>query len=171
MDAYLELAKFAISNFLTDPNKLFEYPNFVTEEMKTKRSGVFVSLHHKNKLRGSVGTYEPIQQNIAYETVANAISAACRDPRFKPLTKKELEEIEITVDVLSKLEPLDSLTELNPIKYGVFVEKNNKRGLLLPDLKGIDSIKKQVDLVLKKADINDGIYGCKFYRFTTDRHW
>lgn len=171
MDPYLELAKFSITNFLTDPNRLFEYPDFVTAEMKKKRSGVFVSLHQKNKLRGSIGTYEPTQQNIAYEIVANAISAACRDPRFKPLTKNELPNVEITVDIISALESIDSLTLLSPKTYGVLVEKNQKKGLLLPDLQGVDSIEKQIEMVLKKAEINDGIYGCNFFRFTTERHW
>lgn len=171
MDAYVQLAKEAIFSFRENPQQLFAYPDYIPEIMKQKKAGVFVSLHHYNNLRGCIGTYSATQQNIALEIIANAISAAFNDPRFKPLTLKELTEVEITVDILSPLEKIDSITLLNPKIFGVLVEKSNKTAILLPDLQGIDSIEKQIDILLKKANINDGIYGCSFYRFTTDRHW
>jgi len=171
MDIYLHLAKEALVGFLKDPNIIFKYPAYLTADLKHKKSGVFVSLHYNNELRGCVGTYESTQENLALEIVANAISAGFHDPRFKPVTENELPNIQITVDILSPLEKINSVTELDPKKYGIMVIKNKKKAILLPDLQGLSTIEQQVDAVLKKADIKDGVYGCNLYRFTTERHW
>ena len=171
MDHYQQLAKDALSGFLKNQDEIFEYPQYLPKELKQKKAGVFVSLHNKDELRGCIGTLEPTQANIALEIVANAISAAFHDPRFNPITEKELPALDFTIDIIGKLEAVNSITELNPKIYGIYIEKNKNKAVLLPALAGIDSIDQQIAVVLKKAGISTGIYGCKIFRFKTERHW
>lgn len=136
-----------------------------------KKAGVFVSLHKKGELRGCIGTYLPTQKNIAEEIIRNAISAATQDPRFPPVREEELKEIEISVDILSEPELIHSLNDLNPRKYGVIVSKEWQKGLLLPDLEGVNTVETQLKIAKQKA----GLLGVpltqlKIYRFTVTRY-
>jgi len=135
------------------------------------KAGVFVSLHKKGKLRGCIGTYLPSQPSIAEEIIENAISAATRDPRFPPMKEEELKDVEISVDVLSEPEPVKSKKELDPKKYGVIVSKGWQKGLLLPDLKGVDTVEYQLEIAKQKA----GLFGIPdeeldIYCFTVTRY-
>lgn len=143
-------------------------PDEMTDEMRQQR-GVFVSLHHGPYLRGCIGTIEPVQRNVAEEVIANAISAATRDPRFAPLRPDELHDLDISVDVLGEPEPVVALEDLDPRLYGVIVQSGHRRGLLLPDLDGVDSAEKQVAIALQKAWINpEDPY--RMYRFGVVRY-
>lgn len=143
-------------------------PDELTPEMKQRR-GVFVSLHKDDQLRGCIGTIEPVRPTVAQEVIANAVSAASRDPRFSPLRESELEGLDISVDVLTEPEPIDSIDELDPNKYGVIVESGRRRGLLLPDLEGVDTAEQQVGISLRKAWIKpDEPY--RMYRFEVIRY-
>lgn len=102
--------------------------------------------------------------------MANAISAATRDPRFNPITEDELKWLDINVDVLSEPEEIESIDELDVKRYGVIVESGYKRGLLLPDLEGVDSIEEQVDIVRRKGGIGLS-EKVKLYRFEVVRHY
>lgn len=121
-----------------------------------RRAGAFVSLHRHGDLRGCIGTIEPVRANLAQEIMANAISAATHDPRFDPVGADELADLEISVDVLEPSEPIASLAELDPRVYGVIVESGSRRGLLLPDLEGVDTAEQQVEIARRKAWIGAG---------------
>ncbi len=125
-------------------------PEDPCEEMRA-RAGVFVSLHCPEGLRGCIGTIDPVCDSVAEEIISNAISAASRDPRFSPVRQDELESLEISVDVLTAPEPVASLAELDPKDYGVIVQCGGRRGLLLPDLDGVDDAETQVAIALRKA--------------------
>jgi hypothetical protein len=144
------------------------YPEAVLPEMQGK-AGVFVSLHKGDELRGCIGTIEPTENSIALEIVQNAISAATRDPRFFPVTADELPQIEYSVDVLTEPESIASEKELNPKKYGAIVESGYRRGLLLPDLEGVDTIEKQLEICRMKAGIGPK-EPVKLYRFEVKRY-
>jgi hypothetical protein len=140
------------------------------EELFKKRAGAFVSLHKLDgSLRGCIGTFLPTRENLALEIRDNAIAAATRDPRFPPLSVDELDEIEVNVDILSEPEPVKDLSELDPKKYGVIVESGWKRGLLLPDLEGVDTVEMQLEIAKRKAGIHD-FEKFKIYRFTVERY-
>ena len=143
-------------------------PAELTPEMKGK-AGVFVSLKKHGELRGCIGTFEPTKANIAEETITNAISSATRDPRFPPVTPQELGELEYSVDVLSPPEPVESRDQLDPRRYGVIVERGWQRGLLLPDLEGVDSVEQQVEICRLKAGIAPD-EAVKLYRFEVRRY-
>jgi AmmeMemoRadiSam system protein A len=143
-------------------------PTELVPEME-KRAGVFVSIHKRGELRGCIGTFEPATSNVAQEIISNAVSSATMDPRFTPITPAELEELEYSVDVLTSPEPVVSEEELDPKRYGVIVERVGRRGLLLPDLEGVHTVKQQIDICRQKAGISPN-EPVKLYRFEVKRY-
>ncbi len=143
-------------------------PARLTPEMKA-RAGVFVSIHKHGELRGCIGTFEPAGKNVAEEIITNAISSATRDPRFPPVVPDELDGLDYSVDVLTSPEPVESEDQLDPKKYGVIVESGWRRGLLLPDLEGVDSVKSQINISRQKAGIGPD-EPVKLYRFEVKRY-
>ena len=133
------------------------------------KAGVFVSLKKFGELRGCIGTTSPTTGSVAKEIVQNAVSAGTRDPRFPPVTANELPYLDYSVDVLGEAEPVSSPDELDPAVYGVIVEKGHRRGLLLPDLDGVDTVEAQLSIACRKAGIDPGgEYGIS--RFTVTRY-
>ena len=120
-------------------------------------------------LRGCIGTIAPIKASIGQEIVDNAISASSNDPRFSPIRADELKYLEISVDVLGEPETIDSMDQLDVRRYGVIVSCKGKRGLLLPDLEGVDTVAEQVSIARRKAGISSG-EPVKLYRFEVVRH-
>jgi len=163
------LARKAIREYLRT-GKVIPLPSKIPKEFQ-KQAGVFVSLHKRGKLRGCIGTYLPQQNNVASEIVKNAISAATRDPRFPAVKESELDELEISVDVLSPPETVPSKEALDPDKYGVIVSKGWQRGLLLPNLEGVSTVEEQLEIAKQKAGLN-GIPDEKveIQRFTVTRY-
>lgn len=162
----VKLAKEAVENYVRHGRVL--KPKELSDEMKG-RAGVFVSIKKHGELRGCIGTFAPTRENIAEEIVANAISSATRDPRFMPVEPSELDELEYSVDVLTEPEPVESAAQLDPKKYGVIVERGFRRGLLLPDLEGVDSVEEQIKICRAKAGIADD-EPIKLYRFQVKRY-
>ncbi|HHZ17247.1 MAG TPA: AmmeMemoRadiSam system protein A [Clostridia bacterium] len=123
-------------------------------DLWTEKAGVFVSLKKFGELRGCIGTTEPTTSSIAEEIRQNAISAGTKDPRFTPVTPDELPFLEYSVDVLDSPIPVQSKAELDPKKYGVIVSQGWRRGLLLPDLEGVDTVEEQLAIACQKAGID-----------------
>ena len=166
MSPLARLAKRTVETFVKE-DKIPE-PEELTPEMKQK-TGVFVSIHKFGQLRGCIGTFEPTQDNVAEETIANAISSATRDPRFPPVTPDELSDLSYNVDVLTTPEPIASKDQLDPKKYGVIVEAGIRKGLLLPDLEGVDTVDYQIDICCQKAGIASD-EPINLYRFEVKRY-
>lgn len=145
-------------------------PEDLPEEMLTQRAGVFVSLHEHGRLRGCIGTIGPATRCIADEIIRNGISACSEDPRFDPVRPAELDQIEISVDVLGEPQDIDSTDELDPQRYGVIVTNAGRRGLLLPMLDGVDTIEEQIAIAKRKAGIGDYEPGTILQRFEVVRH-
>jgi len=166
MHPLAKLAKKTVETFVNE-GKTPE-PEELTPEIK-ERAGVFVSIHKFGELRGCIGTFEPQKRNVAREIIANATSSATRDPRFPPIAPDELKDLSYSVDVLTAPEPIPDKDQLDPKKYGVIVEAGFRRGLLLPDLEGVDSVDYQIDICRQKAGImpNEPI---KLYRFEVRRY-
>jgi MEMO1 family protein len=162
----VRLARDTVETFVREGYVL--RPRELTPEM-TERAGAFVSLKKLGVLRGCIGTFEPTQPNLAEEIISNAISSATRDPRFPPVTPAELPQLSYSVDVLTSPEPVESLEQLDPKKYGVIVECGRRRGLLLPDLEGVDTVTHQIDICCQKAGIlpNEPL---RLHRFRVKRY-
>ena len=118
--------------------------------------GAFVSIKKKGALRGCLGTFTPSTPSLLEEIVQNAVGSATRDRRFTPIIHDELEDLTFSVDVLEPPEAISSLEELDPWKFGVIVEAGDRRGLLLPDLEGVDTVEDQVAIARQKAGIAPG---------------
>ena len=140
-------------------------------DLLTTRAGCFVCIKtNAGDLRGCIGTFEPAKDSLAEEIIANAIYAATRDPRFPPVREDELSGLKFSVDVLSAPEPC-RVEHLDPRVYGVIVEDQDgiHRGLLLPDLQGIDTPAQQIEIASRKAGIAPGA-DVNLFRFRADRY-
>ncbi len=171
MDPYVTLAQQAITAYAAD-NKIIDPQAGLQEELLGTRAGVFVSLHSKttNELRGCIGTSEPQESSIAREIISNAIAAGFGDSRFSQLTEKDLDDLEISVDILSELEEITDTGLLDPTKFGLLVKnQNNRSGLLLPDI-GIESVEEQILICCQKGGINPAKDTLRYFRFTVERH-
>ena len=148
--------------------EVIEPPKTLTPEMQ-ERAGVFVSIHENNDLRGCIGTFEPEYQNVALEIIHNAILASTEDPRFLPIREQELPLLDISVDVLTRPEAVKGISELDAKKYGVIVGCGYRRGLLLPDLEGVDTPEEQINICRQKGGIGED-EPVKLYRFEVKRY-
>ena len=166
-DEYVRLARHAIETIVTT-GKLPERPADLPSEM-AERAGVFVSLKKDGELRGCIGTFAPTTKNIAEEILQNAVSAALRDPRFPPVKKEELDALVYSVDVLTEPELVAGADALDVKKYGVIVEYRARKGLLLPDLAGVDTVEEQLRIARQKGGIPEDV-PIRIWRFTVERH-
>lgn len=165
--APVKLARQSLEHYLTRGGYL-EEPAGPAGELRGQ-AGVFVSLKKRGQLRGCIGTFGPTQPTIAAEIVHNAVSAGTQDPRFPPVTADELPLIDISVDILSAPERVDSLDDLDSKKYGVIVRRGRRSGLLLPDLEGVDTVAEQVGIAMQKAGIRPE-EEIELYRFSVTRY-
>ncbi len=151
-DPWVQLAWKSVESYVRH-RKVISVPAGLPEELTNTRAGAFVSIHKQGRLRGCIGTISPTRDNLAEEIIRNAISASTRDPRFEPIRQEELKWLEINVDVLGAPEDIASEAELDVKRYGVIVTRGHRRGLLLPDLEGVDTVRQQVDIARQKAGI------------------
>lgn len=151
-DELVNLARKTIENYITK-NITITVPEDASDEITKNKAGVFVSLHKFCELRGCIGTFLPTKSSIAEEIIRNAIAAATEDYRFDRVTEEELKYLEINVDVLNEPVKINSIDELDAKKYGVIVYSGFKRGLLLPDIEGVDTVEQQINIARRKGNI------------------
>lgn len=168
----VQLARRTIEVYVRDGRQI-DPPQDLAPEMQ-QRAGAFVTIHQRSKLRGCIGTIEPVCDNVAEEVIRNAISAATRDPRFSPLRPDELADLAIKVDVLDEPELVEDPSELDPQRYGLIIQSADipwRRGLLLPNLEGIDTVEKQMHWTrVHKAGITDPDEPVEMFRFEVHRY-
>ena len=167
MHRIVELARQSIEEYIRK-GKRISPPQDLSPELSS-RAGVFVCIKKHGNLRGCIGTFEPCRDTVAEEVIHNAVAAAAQDPRFRPITEDELDAIEYSVDVLSPPEKIQGMSDLDPKKYGVIVVHGMKRGLLLPDLEGVDTVEEQLRIARTKAGIwaDEDI---EIFRFSVTRY-
>ncbi len=153
-DPWVKLARLSLETYVKTGKRLERLPEGLSAEMTDRAAGAFVSLHAHGRLRGCIGTTGPTTGSVAWEIVQNAVSACSRDPRFIPVGVEELDSLEYGVDVLGQPEPISSPAELDVKKYGVIVSCGGRRGLLLPDLEGVDTVEQQIDIARQKGGIS-----------------
>ncbi|MBZ9569886.1 AMMECR1 domain-containing protein [Patescibacteria group bacterium] len=194
MHQLVELAKLAVETFVRE-GKIISAPEDLPAEFFKRKAGTFVTIEkelqgvprgeRKWALRGCIGTYLPIRANITEETIRNAIAVATEDYRFGPIKKGELPYLSYAVYILSEPELVKNIQELNPKKYGIIINTvpispsgdvvfNGhlvpKRGLLLPDLEGIDTIEKQISIACQKGGIDPQREKILIYKFTVEKY-
>lgn len=162
------LARNAVETFIRSGNILAAPES--TDRLLTSPAPCFVCLKTlEGELRGCIGTIEPARHTLAEEVVANAISAAMNDPRFDPVKAEELSNLRYSVDVLFPAEVAE-MKDLDPGVYGVIVEdeSGSRRGLLLPDIAGIENAEQQVEIAARKAGIGRD-ERIRLWRFKVER--
>ncbi len=162
----VKLARQSLEYYL-DKGEFLPVPATLSDLLKEKKA-CFVTLKKKGHLRGCIGTIEPYREMLANEIIENSVSAGLKDPRFRPITREELEGLDISVDVLSKPEKVDGIEELNPKTYGIIVKSGSKSGVLLPNLEGVDTVETQLSITLEKAGIGQN-ENYEIYRFKVER--
>lgn len=168
-DDFVQLARKTIEDYVRTGKKI-RMPEGLPQEMLGRRAGVFVSIKKEGRLRGCIGTIQAVRPSIAEEIIENAVSAAVRDPRFSPIKPEELDKLTISVDVLGDTEKIDSPDKLDVKRYGVVVTKGYKRGLLLPNLEGVDTVEEQIAIAKQKAGIGEH-EKAELERFEVVRHY
>jgi len=163
MHPLTRLAKDAVEEYVRNGRKLI-LPRELPPEI-LKPSAAFVCLKKGKELRGCIGTVSPTRSSLGEEVIHNAVNACARDPRFPAVDEDELKDLNYTVDVLEPAEPVDSLADLDPRVYGVIVEKGWRRGLLLPDLDGVETVAQQVAIAKRKAGIESDEVDVRISRF------
>lgn len=169
-DEFVSLARQTVETYISR-RQIIATPRDLPEVMYADKAGAFVSLHIKGELRGCIGTIAPTMDCVAEEVIHNAISAATRDPRFPEIRRDELPMLEYSVDVLGDPEVVSSVEELDAKKYGVIVSKGHRRGILLPDLEGVETVERQIGIAKQKAGIPDEDDDIMIQRFEVIRHY
>lgn len=167
-DAYVRLARYTIEAFV-ETGTLPKMPEGLPEELCQNRAGAFVSLKEDGRLRGCIGTIQSVRDSLAEEIMHNAVSACSEDPRFSPVEAWEVDRLTISVDVLGETEKISSPEELDVYRYGVIVKKGARRGLLLPNLEGVDTVEEQIAIAKQKAGIKE-YESVELERFEVVRH-
>lgn len=177
-DPYVQLARKTIEEYIRT-GSIIELPKDLPQEMYETQAGVFVSIKIKDgkrggsgqtaRLRGCIGTIAAVQPCVAEAIIQNAVSASTLDPRFSPITETELDQLIISVDVLGSMEKINTPDQLDVRRYGVVVTKGYRRGLLLPNLEGVDTVQDQVAIAKQKAGIGEG-ESAELERFEVVRH-
>ncbi len=168
MHPLVKIAREAVERYVREGKMLPVNDEDLSPDLR-ERSGVFVCLKTNGNLRGCIGTFQPTEPTIAHETVKNAISAATCDPRFLCVRTEELDRLEYTVDVLTPPEPVADMSGLDARRYGVIVQAGGRRGLLLPDIEGVDTVKEQIAIAMQKAGIPQGT-PVNLFRFEVKRY-
>lgn len=169
VDPLVALARESVEGFVCTGRPIGR-PDWLPRRFLEERAGVFVSLRKGDELRGCIGTIAPTCACVADEVVRNGIAAASEDPRFSPVCADELDFLSYSVDVLAPPEPVSSPDELDPARFGVIVTQGWRRGLLLPNLEGVDAVEQQISIAKRKAGIWSGDGELQLERFEVVRH-
>lgn len=176
----IRLARAAAALWVNDGQRL-DYAQYAAEHIKdpdtaarlvNQKTGVFVTVLKDGRPRGSMGTVTPATQDIAHEIITNVIEAVAFDPQYKPVAPDELDALDFEIDVLNPPETVYDISELDPKRYGLIAEQGLKRGVVLPDIYGIDTPEQQIAYAKVRADIDavtDALDPLVLSRFTTDR--
>lgn len=167
MHQLVKLARQAVEAYVKEGCAI-ETPAELIPQMEEK-AGVFVSIKKYGELRGCIGTFMPVCENVAEEIIKNAICAATQDPRFHRVMPDELDDLTYSVDVLTPPEEVKEMKELNPKKYGIIVSRGQRTGLLLPDLEGVDTVEEQLRITKMKAGISPD-EDVRIFRFEVKRY-
>lgn len=171
MHPLVKLAKDTVEAYVSRKESVSP-PSSFPKEWLEKKTGVFVSIHNAGNLRACIGTYFPTKENVALETIANAIAAASSDTRFEPITEKELPSLEYEVYVLGSGQRIKDISELDVKVYGILVggAETQKCGLLLPGIDGIKTPEDQISAAAQKGGIDLKKEKVIIFRFTAEKY-
>ncbi len=104
------------------------------EEMALNlRNGCFVTIKQNGHLRGCIGNFQS-EHPLFREVAEMAVASATKDPRFYPMKEEDLTNFTLEVSVLSPLQKIDDVHEIEVGRHGIYLEKGYYRGVLLPQV-------------------------------------
>ncbi len=163
---YVDLAKDTLKYYIK-----YERRPIIDEKkynIPMQTSACFVSFYDYGSLRASIGTIAPSHNSVVQDIITNTIEAA-NTKFFQDVTEEDVDEMKIVVDLVDKVEKIKSHLELYPEVYGVIVKSGEKVGVVLPDLRDVDTAEQQLSIALEKAGIKKYDY-YQLYRFQVTRH-
>lgn len=162
----LSFARSSIIAFLEHKNLQYDMAQSTALESS---SGCFVSLKVNGVLRGCIGIFGT-EKTLSQGVREMAIAAATQDPRFYPVTREEMDQIVIDISVLSPLQRIESIDEIEVGTHGLYIEKNTTRGVLLPQVATEYGWDKETFLrqTAMKAGLSEDAWkeNCTLYIFT-----
>ena len=170
MNEYVDLARKTLDSYIIKEEE--PKPEKTIPEKLQKKAGIFICLKDKfGNLKGCIGTFLPTKPNIAEEIIDNTIAAATKDLRFPAITKEEVPELKISVDILSEPELVENIEILDPKKFGILLKSDSgKTGLLLPDLEEVITVEQQIQIAAQKGQIDITYEQYSIYAFEVERH-
>ena len=108
-------------------------PKPSSEAALNQHSGCFVTIKQNGQLRGCIGNFQS-QQPLYLEVVSMAVAAASQDPRFPPLTRADLDNFNLEITVLSPLQKIEDVNQIEVGTHGIYIIKGLNRGVLLPQV-------------------------------------
>jgi len=133
----LNLARKSIHHYLSKGKLLEMGPGEIPSKELIEDGACFVTLHKNGELRGCIGSLEA-HRPLFIDVIDNAVASAVEDPRFQPLSLRELGKVTISISILTKPKPLpvsspdDLLKKLIPNKHGLILERGLARATFLP---------------------------------------
>lgn len=103
------------------------------EKTLNRRSGCFVTIKRDDRLRGCIGNFQA-HQPLFREVAEMAAASASQDPRFPPMNEDELADFSLEITVLSPLEKIEDVGQIEVGRHGIYIEKGLNRGVLLPQV-------------------------------------
>ncbi|HXV19836.1 MAG TPA: AmmeMemoRadiSam system protein A [Desulfuromonadales bacterium] len=128
--ALLDIARKAIETCVRTGKKYVEPRE---EKVLNRRNGCFVSIKQGGQLRGCIGNFQS-ELPLFREVAEMAIASASKDPRFYPMKENDLQNFTLEISVLSPLQKIDSIEEIEVGKHGIYLERGYYRGVLLPQV-------------------------------------
>jgi len=110
-----------------------EYIEPREEKTLNQRNGCFVTIKQKGQLRGCIGNFQS-ELPLFKEVAQMAQASSAKDPRFYPLKEEDLDNFTLEISVLSPLQKVESIEEIEVGKHGIYIEKSFYRGVLLPQV-------------------------------------
>lgn len=126
----LSIARLTVENFLRSGLYAVEPRE---EKSLNARAGCFVTLKQKGQLRGCIGNFQS-ERPLFKEVAEMAVASASKDPRFYPMKLEDLDDFQVEISVLSKLEKIENIQQIEIGRHGVYLEKGYYRGVLLPQV-------------------------------------
>lgn len=126
----LNIARSTVENFVRSGLYTVEPRE---EKSLNARNGCFVTIKQKGQLRGCIGNFQS-ERPLFKEVAEMAVASASKDPRFYPMKQEDLGDFTVEISVLSKLEKIEDIQQIEIGRHGIYLEKGYYRGVLLPQV-------------------------------------
>lgn len=142
----------------------------ISQDLKLNRASIVSVLDSDDNLISNFGGIEPKKSNLYEEIIENSIGAA-ENKESRSISSDDLSKIKVYVDVLSVPHIVEDFSELKPHKHGLFIkDSKGNAGYIMPNLKGVKTHEKQIDIIREKYGIKDKLDVLEIRYFKVTRY-